>query len=601
MCRIYGHFGSALPSERIRLLSELQRHGGPDSQNFENTDEWVLGNNRLAIVDLDHGEQPYHLGNIIKVVFNGEIYNHRELRHRLAGMGYSFSDECDGSIIPALYHKYGLDFVEHLNGMFAIALMDMREDPQLVLATDEAGMKPLYYHWDESEETLSFSSELPALLAMPGTSRDLHPEGLDSYLSTKTPFGEQTMFADVRVLPRGATATFRPSEGLRVSRRSLPRSEYSFSSLQQAGETVRELLELETRRLTIGDVPVSAITSGGLDSSLVTAMLADDVPNLHSFNISYTGDWPFDERVYAREVAERVGTTYHQVESDPASFPDLINEVIWHLGQPNADPITVSTFLLFRSIHQNGFKVAVTGDAADEIFGGYGRMRQALWDGADWASNYVDSLAAVPARLRGQIYTEDYREYLKSRETTAQRLENRLLDFPGNRLEAITDLEVEERLPAYHLRRVDHLSMAHSVEARLPFCQPAVIGLARGLPDDYRIRGQEGKRALYAGARGRLPESVLNRPKQPFTLPITSMLTEGNRLLDFARDTLSSGELAATGQLDPTAVNGLIKRQIAHPSDETALSIWSLMVHQLWVKQFAHERTRHETVSREVV
>ncbi|WP_206797125.1 asparagine synthase (glutamine-hydrolyzing) [Amycolatopsis sp. MtRt-6] len=586
MCRIYGHLGGDLAHHHLRAVSALQRHGGPDARFSAAGDGWALGNNRLAIIDLDGGEQPYRLGRDIKVVFNGEIYNHTELRRELHAAGYVFHDHCDGNVIPALYHRYGLDFVDHLDGMYAIAVLDLRAEPKLVLATDDAGMKPLYYH--ENGHELYFSSELPALLSVPGVPWDLWEEGLDSYLTTKTPFGERTMFDGVRVLPRAATAVYTRSGGLKISKRA----ESAFPAedggdLAAAGARVREMLRAETHRLALADVPISTITSGGLDSSLVTALLAEKVPHVHAFNIAYTGDWPFDEKRYAREVAARSGATYHQIEADPATFPGLLDEVVWHLGQPNADPITLSTYLLFQGVHDAGFKVTLSGDAADEIFGGYGRIRDALLGTEDWPNGYVEALAAVPSALRQRLYTDDYRELLRQKGTEAERIERRLRADGGDRLAAITGFEVDERLPAYHLRRVDHLSMAHSVEVRLPFCQRSVTRLARRLPAEHRVRGREVKRALYAGARGLVPDSVLDRPKQPFTLPITAMLVPGQPLHGYARDLLSGPSLALGGQLDPKAVAGLFDAQAARPNDESALAIWSLLIHRIWTEQLA--------------
>ncbi|MET8852830.1 asparagine synthase (glutamine-hydrolyzing) [Amycolatopsis sp. NPDC004625] len=586
MCRIYGHLGGALAHHHLRAVSALQRHGGPDARFSAAGDGWALGNNRLAIMDLDGGEQPYRLGRDLKVVFNGEIYNHTELRRDLHAAGYVFHDHCDGNVIPALYHRYGLDFVDHLDGMYAIAVLDLRAEPKLVLATDDAGMKPLYYH--ESGHELYFSSELPALLSVPGVPWTLWDEGLDSYLTTKTPFGERTMFDGVRVLPRAATAVYTRSGGLKISKRA----ESAFpveddGDLAAAGDRVRETLRAETHRLALADVPISTITSGGLDSSLVTALLAEKVPHVHAFNIAYTGDWPFDEKRYAREVAARSGATYHQIEADPATFPGLLDEVVWHLGQPNADPITLSTYLLFQGVHDAGFKVTLSGDAADEIFGGYGRIRDALLGTEDWPNGYVEALAAVPAALRRRLYTDDYRDLVRQRGTEAERIERRLRADGGDRLAAITAFEVDERLPAYHLRRVDHLSMAHSVEVRLPFCQRSVTRLARRLPAGHRVRGREVKRALYAGARGLVPASVLDRPKQPFTLPITAMLVPGQPLHGYARDLLTGPSLAHGGQLDPQAVAGLFDAQAARPNDESALAIWSLLIHRIWTEQLA--------------
>lgn len=600
MCRIFGHLGGDLPANRLRTVSALQHHGGPDARFTALDDGWALGNNRLAIVDLDHGDQPYVLGEKIKVVFNGEIYNHRELRNRLRSFGHVFDDHCDGSILPAMYQHYGLEFVDHLDGMFAIAVLDLREEPTLVLATDRAGMKPLYYALTREPrgQALYFSSELPALLSVPAVRWDPWLPGLDSYLATKTPFGEQTMVEAVRVLPRAATAVFKASAGLRLWQRPDERSAEDVADLAAAGALVREILRAQTHLLTEADVPVSAITSGGLDSSLVTAFLAEKLPELSSFNIAYTGEWPFDERHYARQVAEHCGSRHHQIEADPSRFPDLLDDVVWHLGQPNADPITISTYLLFQGVREAGFKVAVTGDAADEFFGGYDRIKRALLDGDGWADGYLDALAAVPRATRRALYSDDYRAFLEQSGDAHQALRSdldRRFEATGDRLSTVMSVEVDQRLPAYHLRRVDHLSMAHSVEVRLPFCQPAVTSLALGLPAEHRVSGAEGKRALYAAAGGLLPDSVLRRPKQPFTLPITAMLRRGEALWDFARDVLAPSALRAGGQLEPAAVNRLIDHHAERPADATALAIWSLTVHQIWREQIG-TLTSHDRV-----
>jgi asparagine synthase (glutamine-hydrolysing) len=585
MCRIYGHLGGKLSPHHLRTVSALQRHGGPDARFIEAGDGWAVGSNRLAVMDLAGGRQPYRLGRDIKVVFNGEIYNHDELRRDLRAAGYAFPDHCDGNVVPALYHRYGHRFVEHLDGMYAIAVLDLRHEPKLVLVSDDAGMKPLYYHWNQAQRALCFSSELPALLSVPGVRWELRNDGLDSYLTTKTPFGERTMFDSIWVLPRAATAVYTRSAGLTIERRGEHEPAPDFGGdLATAGHAVQDTLRTETRRLALADVPVSTITSGGLDSSLVTALLAEKVPRVHAFNIAYTGDWPFDEKRYAREVASRSGTRYHQVEADPATFPDVLDDVVWHLGQPNADPITISTYLLFKGVHEAGFKVTLSGDAADEIFGGYNRIRDALLGGADWADGYVEALAAVPSSLRDRLYTEEYRHLLRGGGTEAERIAHRLRGAP-DRLAAITEFEVDQRLPAYHLRRVDHLSMAHSVEVRLPYCQRSLTGLARRLPDELRVRGQEVKRALFAAARGLVPSSVLNRPKQPFTLPITTMLAADQPLYTYARDVLSGEGARRGGQLDPKAVASLLDAQAARPDDTSALAIWSLLIHRIWVDQ----------------
>lgn len=586
MCRIYGHLnGDHHPDHRpdrlARTLDRL-RHGGPDDQWVHTGQGWALGGARLAITDVDHGQQPYELPGIT-VVFNGEIYNHDELRDRLTGYGYRFPDRCDGSILPALYHRYGLDFTAHLDGMYAIAVVDHRAEPMLVLATDETGMKPLYHHRDD-RGGLYFASEIPALCVLSGLRGSPWLPGLDAYLTTKAVFGEQTMFEEIQVLAPATTAVFSAGGGLRLVRRPARSPADGPRELDHAASAVRETLREQTHRLGQADVPVAVITSGGLDSGLVTTMFAETTPSSQGFHIAYRGRWPFDERRFARLVARRSGTALREIELDPADIPALLPEVVDHLGQPNADPITVSSFALFRAVRAAGFPVVLTGDAADEFFGGYDRIRAATEAGDDWADRYVAALAAVPAELRRRLYTDDYRAYLAVAGTEETRLRESLVRVAAatSRLAAVTELEVTARMPAYHLRRVDHLSMASAVEARLPFCQPALTRLALGLPEDLRVRGDAGKIALNAASAGLLPEPVRHRPKQPFTLPVAAMVAEGTALFDYFREVLSTDEIAAAGQLQPRAVDRLLTGHAAAPTATTALAIWSLAIHQLW-------------------
>ncbi|MGW4271631.1 asparagine synthase (glutamine-hydrolyzing) [Streptomyces seoulensis] len=596
MCRIFGYFNAAATPHAMRTVASLQRHGGPDATGVSQGAGWGLGNNRLAVVGLDGGQQPYGRGGPVQVVFNGEIYNHDELRRRLEALGHVIPDRCDGSVLPALYLEYGEDFTEHLDGMYALALVDTRGAvPRLLLATDHIGMKPLYHRWDPVERSLYFSSELPALLGFGGIGGRVRETALDALLSTRTPFGTRTMYEDVEVLEPGTTWTCALGGLPRIRRRPADalREEAGTGDGAALARRVRGTLRHEVGRLLAADVPVAVVTSGGLDSSLVTALAAEYGPQ-HTFTIAYRGSWPFDERHFAREVADRARTVHHEVEIDPAAFPGLLEETVWHLGQPNADPIALSTYALFRAIRAAGFTVALTGDAADEVFGGYERMRLAAERaaaGADWAPAYLDALSAVPAALRGRLYTDDYRAHVGADPALPEAAREDLLHGPGSVLDRITRFELEQRLPAYHLRRVDHLSMASAVEARLPFCQRSVLALGRPLPDDRRIRGDQVKRTLYAAAAGLLPDRVLSRPKQPFTLPVTAMLRPGSTLWEYARDLLARERTAVAGRLDGGAVDALFTAQAERPGDTTALALWTLLVHEVWDGQF--RRTPH--------
>ncbi|MFB7449169.1 asparagine synthase (glutamine-hydrolyzing) [Streptomyces sp. NPDC056194] len=586
MCRILGSFaaGADRPEPaQLAAVSARQRHGGPDEHQVLSGPGWSLGCDRLAVTDPCGGQQPYRLPHLpgVLAVLNGEIYNHAELRRTLAARGHRFPDRCDGTVLPALYAEYGPAFAEHLDGMFAVAVLDLRPgSTQLVLAVDDMGMKPLHLHHDPYDGSTRFASEIPALLAFEGVRISPREDALDTVLATRTSFSTHTALDGVDVLPPGATALVRPGAAPVVRRRGPYRA-------APLGDT-QDVLRHEVRRLAQAEVPVCAVTSGGLDSGLVTALAAEharetDAPPLHTFHLTYRGRWPDSESAYARSVARRARTVHHEVAVDPDELGSLLTRTVRHLGQPNADPITLSTYALFRAVRENGFTVALAGDGADELFGGYDRMRAALTAGPDWAAAYTDALSAAPRLLREHLYTSNYRAYIADQGSAADRIEQELRSAEvvgADRLTAMTAFETRWRLPAYHLRRLDHLSMAWAVEARLPFCQPSVVTHARSLPTAART----GKRALYEAGAELLPTAVLRRPKQPFTLPVAAMLAPGGPLLDLVREMLSPARLVLGGKIRADRAAKLLARHLEHPTPQAALTLWSLAVHELWTE-----------------
>ncbi|MFE7513332.1 asparagine synthase (glutamine-hydrolyzing), partial [Streptomyces sp. NPDC057540] len=586
MCRILGSFaaGADRPEPaQLAAVSARQRHGGPDEHQVLSGPGWSLGCDRLAVTDPCGGQQPYRLPHLpgILAVLNGEIYNHAELRRTLAARGHRFPDRCDGTVLPALYAEYGTAFAEHLDGMFAVALLDLRPGgTRLVLAVDDMGMKPLHLHHDPYDGSTRFASEIPALLAFEGVRISPRDDALDTVLATRTSFSTHTALDGVDALPPGATAVVRPGAAPVVRRRGPHRT-------TPHGDT-QDVLRHEVRRLARAEVPVCAVTSGGLDSGLVTALAAEqaretDAPPLHTFHLTYRGRWPDSEAAHARSVARRARTVHHEVAVDPDELGSLLTRTVRHLGQPNADPITVSTYALFRAVRQSGFTVALAGDGADELFGGYDRMRAALAAGPEWAGAYTDALSAAPRLLREHLYTADYRAYIADTGSAADRIEQELRSAEAvgaDRLTAMTAFETRWRLPAYHLRRLDHLSMAWAVEARLPFCQPSVVAHARSLP----VAARTGKRALYEAGGELLPASVLNRPKQPFTLPVAAMLAPGGPLLDLVRELLSPARLVLGGKIRADRVAKLLAGHLERPTPQAALTLWSLAVHELWTE-----------------
>ncbi|WP_432176272.1 asparagine synthase (glutamine-hydrolyzing) [Streptomyces sp. Tue6028] len=586
MCRIHGCFGGEpVAPEILHAVARAQRHGGPDATTLHSGDGWALGNNRLAVQGVADGRQPYELGDLT-CVFNGEIYNHRELRAELAALGHEFRGDCDGDVLLPLYERHGDAFVRRLEGMFAVAIVDRRAAPCLKLFTDHAGMKSLYYHLSADGRRLSFASELGALSRFPDFPGTVDPLTVDRYFGGRAVWGPDTVYTGVRTLPPGGVLRF---DGTRPQVTQWhPEPPTPADSDGCAAELLDATLRHELGRMIRADVPVCVITSGGLDSSYLTALAADAVPETHSFTIAYRGDWPGDERHFAREVATHCGTRHHEVELDPADFPDLVDRFVRHLDQPNNAPHGLSTFALFEAVHDAGFKVALTGDGADELFCGYARFVKASRDdGANWQRAYQDTMAAAGTATLARLFTPDYLHRIRAAgghfaDRNGDALDRRVRTGPHGKLETLLRHDQERRFPSYILRRVDHLSMAHAVEARIPFLQPSVTRLAHAVPAAHKVVGETVKAPVAEAARRWIPRSVLDRPKQPFTLPVTAMIKPGEALYDLVGDTLLGPRTRCAAYVRRDTVRELFRMQTERPDAHTAGVLWSLLVLETW-------------------
>ena len=591
MCRIYGHYGGlAIAPDRLRAVGHAMQHGGPDAQTLWTGDEGALGNNRLAIQGVADGDQPFASGDAV-CVFNGEIYNHRALRAELNAAGRRIAGDCDGNILLPLYELYGDAFVDRLEGMFAIAIIDRRERT-LKLYSDPTGMKSVYYFVSSDGRRLAFAQELQALSKYPGFPAVLEPTALDRYLGGKAVWGPETIYRDVKTLPPGTVLCFSEA-GVKIESREPVEAQIEWpggvADLASAAGMLDAMLQSELTRMLDADVPVCVITSGGLDSSYITALARRRVPDLASFNIAYTGNWPADERAFADEVAAHCGTRHHQVEIHPDTFPGLIERFIRHLDQPNNAPHSLSTFAIFEAIHEAGFKVALTGDGADELFAGYARYSRAAADEAPgWERRYQDTMSAVGTEALERLYTPAYRAELAARgglfaDASGAALAQRVREAPGRKLETILRYDQYERFPYYILRRVDHLSMAHSVEARIPFLQPRIVEFAHALPAELKVVDGRVKAPVTEAARPWLPSSVVERPKQPFTLPITAMIRPGEALHQLIGDVLLASGRRCADLIEQREIEELFRLQSAEPTAWAAEALWSVLMAELWL------------------
>ncbi|MCM3132894.1 asparagine synthase (glutamine-hydrolyzing) [Paenibacillus polysaccharolyticus] len=584
MCRIFGYLGDErIGVERMATSSSMQYNGGPDEQSVVIKDGWGLGINRLSIQDIATGGQPYALDNLIYAVFNGEIYNHLELKEKLFSKGYTINNNSDGGLIPSLYAEYGEKCFDMLDGMFAIAVIDLRNSPRLVLACDHLGIKSLYYKIENSQ--VLFSSELQGLWSLSNEQPEIRFEKFDMYCAMQSILGKETIYKNVYSLEPGIVKSWSLNGYSTECHFFGPHSTLQpAKDFEESAEMLRTMLTDEVASMLTADVPVCLVTSGGLDSSLISVLAAEQRSNLKAFNIAYKGTWPDDERKYAIELAEQHHIDLEVIEADPDTFIDILPKMLWHLGQPNAAPHSLSTYLLFETIHQRGFKVAVTGEGADEQFGGYARFAEAISNqNPFWWESYLDKMSAIPWTLREEFYHGDYHHFLMKQPSGYERVRNKVSSFSSdNRLGQLLNYDLFERFPYYILRRVDHLSMAHAVEVRVPFCQPQITHFASQLPDSWKIVNKQVKRILYQASEQILPRSILNRPKQPFTLPIQGMLLPAYRLFSYFAETLLSGHLVNSGIIRKAAVQKLIDGLMLQANATGTKALWTLAIYELW-------------------
>lgn len=573
MCRLFGLFGRDKRDKVIECI-ELLNAGGPDEQNLRFLRTGLLGHTRLSINGPLNGSQPYSL-NGRHCIFVGEIYNHKAL-----SIAYGISRHpgaSDGSIILPLFERLGPRFVEKLEGMFAIAIVDTLQNDKLYLYTDSVAVKPVYYK--HSGTSLSFASEIEALPDLTASDRTVHASVFDTYGAFRSVLGPQTIFPAVSVLEPATYLIF--DDGHLSMCRYVPSFEPSLRGHYHAPQFCEDLRRA-IAWTTEADVPVCSTLSGGVDSSLVAA-LASRAPNASdAFNVWYQGDWQEDETAYAKTVAANANMHYHQVTVEDKRFPELIERMCRTLSQPNAAPHCLSTFTLYEAIGAAGFRVALVGEGADDFFGGYDRMVQLATapHQEEALSAYINDLAAIPSRLRTRLIAPD---------TVDMQYAMRLKEFigglaGGSWFRKILRFEAQHRLPYYILHRVDALSMAHSVEARVPFCLPSVYRHASRCSDEQLVDQQGRKRPIYDCARDILPEPILNRRKQPFLLPIAGMLRPGFAVFDYLMDTVSS----SCRTFDFVAKEVLLRcidENVNRPITALGNSIWAWLVFEVWANE----------------
>jgi asparagine synthase (glutamine-hydrolysing) len=628
VCGICGIVGPGpIDRDTLAAMAAAIRHRGPDDDGFYVEELGGigvgLGFRRLSIIDLESGNQPIaNEDGSIQLVFNGEIYNFRELRRELEGRGHRFATEADTEVIVHLYEDDGPRCVERLNGMFAFALWDAKSQ-ELLLARDRFGKKPLYYA--DLGETLLFGSELKALLQHPRCPDELDFGAFTRYLALEYVPTPHAIFEGVKKLPGGHVLCWRNG------RASIQR--YWDMSFNAEAETLTEdeyaeeltrLLHAAVRRRLMSDVPLGAFLSGGIDSSSVVAMMVRDLPasSVKTFSIGFA-DQSFDESHYARRVAEHFGTDHHEDVFTANTLLDLLPTVTDFLDEPFADASILPTYLLSR-FTRDSVTVALGGDGSDELLAGYPtfpaeriarlyRMPRLLHE--DVLAPLADRLpvstanfsldfklkrflrgARLPTELRHPVwlgsFTPAEQRTILGRTPPDPFSEHRLAweSAPSRRpLERLIYLYAKTYLQDDILVKVDRASMACSLEVRAPFLDAELADFLGRVPPRLKLRRLETKHLLKRAMRDVLPPGIAERPKKGFGIPIAEWLKTDLRAA--VLDELSPDRLRRQGIFEPTEVQRLVSQHLSGAADHRK-PLWTLFVFQLWHRRWLEERSR---------
>ncbi|MEW5757414.1 MAG: asparagine synthase (glutamine-hydrolyzing) [Pseudomonadota bacterium] len=627
MCGITGYVGLS-DENLLRAMCSSMIHRGPDDAGYYVAPGVGLAMRRLAIIDIKSGQQPIaNETQDVWVVFNGEIYNFEELRAQLLKRGHSFKTHSDTETIVHLYEDYGLDFVRHLRGMFGIALWDAKQR-QLVLVRDRIGEKPLYYA--QQENRLFFGSEMKTILqALP--TRTVEAQSVCDFLAAGYVAGSKTFYKEISRLQPGEMLVWRERSGCELKR--YWRNDFSTTSniaYRDAVVGLERELDEAIRLCLKSDVEVGAFLSGGIDSSLICALMKKHEAQVQTFSVGYRGNAAgFNELSHAQRVADHLGTQHHELILEAQSSMDLLPRIIWHYDEPHGEPTSVLVYLLCEFVRKR-LKVALGGTGGDELFYGYPKhqglryleyyrrlpkfVRTHLieriamkWPESTTGSRfakrvkrfvagaelppeqaYLSWVSLLNSDVRASLVSEACRK-LADDPAGDLFLRRYLMDAPAsmNMLQRATSLDVEGYLPEYQLTYMDRMSMANSLEVRSPLCDYKLVEFATKLPGNYRLKGTRTKHILKDVAKKYLPQQIVERKKVGFDSPIGQWFK--GELKGFIATFLAPEQINRSGLLDGAAVQRVIADHMGGARDYS-LQLWSIIALEVWYRMYIEDR-----------
>lgn len=604
-------------------MTEAIAHRGPDGDGFYDAPGIGLGHRRLAIVDLAGGDQPmFNENRSVAIVFNGEIFNFQPLMAELTALGHRFRTRCDTEVIVHAWEEWGESCLDRLNGQFAFALWDERQET-LFLARDRFGEKPLYYSF-LGDGRLIFASELKSLLQSPAVDRRLDPQAIEEYFAFGYVPDPRSIYSDVKKLPPGHCLTVR-----RGAAASEPREYWNVQFVDGGaaveGEAAAELiarLQESVRMRMIADVPLGAFLSGGVDSSGVVAMMAGlKAGPVSTFSIAF-GTSGFDETRYAAEIARRYRTDHHVREVDPDAF-DLVDRLATIYDEPFGDSSAMPTFRVSAMAREN-VTVALSGDGGDEVFGGYRRYRWhvaeervrrrlparlraplfgalgALYPKLDWAPRplrakatlselardpaaaYFSSVSICGDELRRRLFSRDLARELQGYNASELLRAHMAQSGSDDPLSQVQYADFKTYLPGDILTKVDRASMASSLEVRVPLLDHTLVEWAARLPPSLKLRGRDGKHIFKRALEPFVARDILYRPKQGFAVPLAKWFR--GPLRRRVRESLCGPVLRGSGLFEIGTIENLLDQHQSGARDYSA-ALWSLSMFEGFLRQ----------------
>ncbi|MBO0862519.1 MAG: asparagine synthase (glutamine-hydrolyzing) [Chloracidobacterium sp.] len=627
MCGIAGMFGEektmafAERREVIRRMCDVITHRGPDDEGFHIEGGLAIGMRRLSIIDVASGRQPIsNEDGSVWIVFNGEIYNFAELRAELIARGHIFQTRTDTETIVHLYEDEGERCVERLRGMFAFAIFD-RRGQKIFIARDRVGKKPL--HYTVVGGAFVFGSEIKSLLQHPEVKREPNLEAISDYLSFGYVPDPATAFRGINKLPPGHTLTFRDGG---VSLRRYWDYEYGQAAREPDRpesyyiERLRDLIAESVRLRLVSEVPIGAFLSGGIDSSVIVAMMSREINEpVKTFSIGFN-EASFDELRYARIAARHFKSDHHEFVVTP-DVCRLVEEIIWHHDEPFADMSCVPGYVVSKMAREF-VTVALSGDGGDEVFAGYGRytvdreherferipqfirrhfiasLSRALPRSAygknflnyialDCDESYIEHLSFFNADAKRDLFSAELRQATAGHVSADafQKIYN--APITTDRLERLLYLDSKTYLPGDILTKVDRMSMAHSIETRAPLLDQKLIEFVETIPSSLKLRGATGKYILKRAVEGLVPDEILHRPKHGFSVPLVHWFN--HELREMLQDTLTDRTTRERGYFNQRAIRVLIDEHGRGRRDNSH-HLWGFLILELWFRAFIDRR-----------